>query len=212
MVLSASSPVNFGLNFRLNMPRADYESTDWNSMWNSLNNMTIDEFAYDEAFSDMGYAGGVFLRFNKGRGFVHTEAMFAINSIGFTAFEGSTREEIRYSTETTTLNTPVYLGRNLICTNVFKVRAFTGPQFVWQMHTDARVTRDGAEYSLDNSAVDFDEFTWLWSVGAGFELFMFSLDARYGFDLKGIEGINDVKERIDQKTNMLEFTLGFKFF
>lgn len=214
LVSTANSPVNFGLNFRLNMPRATFESTDWDNVLDDVNSATsFGELQEVEGVSDMGYAGGLFLRFNKGKGFLHSEAMFSMNSTGFNALDGSTLETINYTTEATTFNLPVYLGRNLVNSPAFKVRAFTGPQFAWVMNSSATITHeDGSKFDVEDSSVEFDSFTWLWSLGAGIEIFMFSLDARYGFDLKGIEGVNDLEQSFKQTTNMLEFTLGFKLF
>ncbi|MDA3852974.1 MAG: outer membrane beta-barrel protein, partial [Bacteroidales bacterium] len=117
-----------------------------------------------------------------------------------------------YSTESSTFNVPVYLGRNIINSRAFKLRAFTGPQFAWIMNATATGSRNGDEIEDFDSDFEFDNFTWLWSVGVGFELFMFNIDARYGFDLKGIEGANSLEQSFHQKTNMFEFTLGFKLF
>lgn len=205
----AGSPVNFGLNFQLVMPRASLETTEWDAVWDDFTSSSTSELANIEGISDLGYAGGIFLRFNgKGKGFLHSEAMFSFNSSGFTAFDETTQEEINFSTESTTFKVPIYLGRNLINTNAFKIRAFTGPQFTWLMTASANGT------NIDDADADFDldDFTWLWSLGAGIEIFMFSIDARYGFDLKGIEGANDLEQSFNKKTNLVEFTLGFKFF
>lgn len=206
LVSFANSPVNFGLNFRLNMPRATFEATDWSSTLSSggLENV-LDN-------SEMGYAGGIFLRFNKGKGFLHSEAMFSFNSTGFTALEGSSLDEINYSTESTVFNVPVFLGRNLVNSPAFKIRIFTGPSFSWLMSSTATGTRNGHEIDDTDSDFEFEDFTWLWSLGGGLEIFMFSLDARYCFDLKGIEGANSLEQSFNQKTNLVEFTLGFKFF
>ena len=206
LVLSANSPVNFGLNFRLNMPRTSFETVEWNTA------TTTDGLEDVLDNSEMGYAGGVFLRFNKGKGFLHSEAMFSFNSTGFTALEGSSLKTINYSTESTTFNVPVFLGRNIVNSKAFKIRAFTGPSFSWLMSANATGTRDGIEIDDANSHFDFDEFTWLWTLGGGIEIFMFSLDARYSFDVKGIEGANGLEQSFKQKTNLVEFTLGFKFF
>lgn len=213
LVSFANSPVNFGLNFQLNMPRATLESTDWGEVWNDVTSSSNSEDLQEIlGVSDLGYAGGIFLRFNKDKGFLHTEAMFSFNSSGFTALEASSLDVINYSTESTTFNLPVYLGRNLINSQAFKMRAFTGPQFTWIMSASASGTRDGEEIEDVESDFEFDDFTWMWSLGAGIEIFMLSLDARYGFDLKGIEGANGLEESFTQKTNVIQFTLGFKFF
>ena len=209
LVTFANSPVNFGLNFRLNMPRASFEATDWSNVFSGISSgQSLDDVVDN---SDIGYAGGIFLRFNgKGKGFLHTEAMFSFNSSGFTALDGA--ETINYTTESTTFNVPVYFGRNVINSRVFKLRAFTGPQFAWIMDASVTGSRNGNDIEDLDSDFEFDKFTWLWSVGAGFELFMFSVDARYGFDIKGIEGANSLEQSFKQKTNMFEFTLGFKLF
>lgn len=207
----ANSPVNFGLNFQLNMPRATLESTDWGEVWNDVTSSS-DNLQTIEGVSDLGYAGGIFLRFNKGKGFLHSEAMFSFNSSGFTALDGTTNETINYSTESTKFNVPVYLGRNIVNSKAFKIRVFTGPQFSWIMSASATGSRDGIDIDDIDSDFDFDDFTWLWSLGGGLEIFMFSLDARYGFDLKGIEGANGLEQSFNQKSNLVEFTLGFKFF
>lgn len=209
-ILVANSPVNFGLNFRLNMPRSSFESEDWDNAFSHVEGIDDLQNVLDK--SETGYAGGVFLRFNKGKGFLHSEAMFSFNSTGFSALDGTTQQVVNYASESTTFNVPVFLGSNIINSKLFKVRAFTGPQFSWIMNASATGTRDGVEINDFDSDFEFDNFTWGWAIGAGVELFMFSLDVRYNFDVKGIEGANSLKESFNQKTNMVEFTLGFQFF
>lgn len=210
LMLFANSPLNFGLNIRLSMPRATYESTDWNNMFSDISTTADLVDIVDD--SDKGYAGGAFLRLNKNKSFIHTEAMFSFNSSGFTALDGTTSDELRYTTESTVFNVPVYIGHNLIDSRVFKIRAFTGPSFSWIMKSSVNATRNGTEIEDFDSNFDLSNYFWLWSLGAGVELFIFSLDVRYSFDLTGVEGAESLEESFKQKTNMMEFTLGVKLF
>lgn len=212
--LLANSPLNFGLNFRVNMPRATYESTNWDGVLDEVHNGNYTNSLEDVDKSQFGYAGGAFLRFNKGKGFLHTEAMFSFNSTGISTKDGDSNQTLTLTQESTDFNMPVYIGRNLINSSIFKVRAFTGPTLRWTMNSEYSAEHSGNDLDMDtfNSNVDLDNFSWLWSVGAGVEVFMFSLDARYGFDVKGISGATQLENSFSQKTNMLEFTLGFKLF
>lgn len=214
--LFANSPVNFGLNFRVNMPRTTYESTDWDNFFNEVSSdNTVSSYSSVVDESEMGYAGGVFLRLNgQGKGFIHSEAMFSFNSTGMST---STQDEIivetvTFTSESASLNVPIYYGRNLVCTPIFKVRAFTGPSFEWDLKSTTSAKRDGVDVSNVDNEVDLDNFDWSWAVGAGVEVFMFSLDARYCFNLKGVDGSAGAQNSFSQKTNMVEFTLGFKLF
>lgn len=209
-LMIANSPLNFGMNFRLSMSRAALESKDWNEVWNDVDNSS-ENLQNIAGNSHTGYAGGVFLRFNKRESFLHTEAMFSFNCSGFTAIDEE-GNDINYSTESTIFIVPIYLGRNIINSTAFTAHVFTGPQFAWVMNATATGSRDG--YEIDDLDSDFriDDFTWLWSAGVGIDVFMFSLDARYGFDIRGIEGASSLERSFNQKTNMFELTLGFKFF
>ena len=212
--LFANSPVNFGLNFRLNMPRAVYESTDWNQFFNDVSNVNSTN-SYTDVIdnSQMGYAGGVFLRFNgKGKGFLHSEAMFSFNNTGMTSQDAVTGEDVTLSTESSVFNVPIYLGRNFINTPVFKLRVMTGPSLEWNINTTTTGHREGVDISGVENDVTYNDFNWYWGIGAGVELFMFSLDARYRFDIKGMTGSTELQNSFNQQTNMVEFTLGFKLF
>ncbi len=212
--LFANSPVNFGLNFRVNMPRTTYESTNWDNFFDevSVNSSTT---TYTEIMDEpeVGYAGGVFLRLNGlGKGFIHSEAMFSFNSTGMSTIDVGTNEKVTFTSESSSFNVPVYYGRNLVNSPIFKVRAFTGPSFAWHLKYKSSAKRDGVDISEVDGEMDFDNFDWSWAVGAGVEVFMLSLDARYCFNLKGVDGSTGVQNSFSQKTNMLEFTLGFKLF
>ncbi len=202
-VAFANSPVNFGLNFRINMPKADFDEINWTDV-SGVGSVTDANDVLDE--SETGYAGGVFLRFNKNKTFLHSEAMFSFNTTGFSATDDA-GSPINFASETTTFNVPVFLGRNMINTKIFKIRAFTGPSFSWLMKSEST---DASGNVIDDVALS--EFDWRWAVGGGVELFMLSLDVRYGFDLQGVEGSTSLQNSFNQSTNMLEFTLGFKFF
>lgn len=212
--LLANSPVNFGLNFRLNMPRAVYESTDWNQFFDDMSNASSADGYTDVMDNSMvGYAGGIFLRFNgKGKGFLHNEAMFSFNSTGMTTEDATTGEDVTITTESTVFNVPIYLGRNLINTPAFKLRVMTGPSLEWDINTTTTAHRDGVDISDVNNAVERNGFDWYWGVGAGLELFMLSLDARYRFNMQGVTGSTELQSSYSQRTNMVEFTLGFKIF
>lgn len=212
--LLANSPVNFGLNFRLNMPRAVYQSTDWNQFFDEMSVANSTD-GYTDVIdkSMMGYAGGIFLRFNgKGKGFLHTEAMFSFNSTGISSEDAITGEDVTFTTESSLFNVPLYLGRNLVNAPAFKLRVMTGPSMVWNINTTTTAHRDGVDVSDVNNNVEQNDFDWYWGVGAGIELFMLSFDARYCFDLRESTGASQMQSSFSQRTNIVEFTLGFKIF
>lgn len=213
----ANSPINFGLNFRASMPYSSFESTDWNAFYDDIKNSdgssamaTATEVTDVVDNSSLGYAGGAFLRLNRDKNFLHTEAMVAFQSTGveYVVDDGL----FNYTTKSRHLSVPVFVGRNLINSSTIKVRAFTGPVFSWLMNASATSTIDGDAMDNFDGDIDLNEMTWLWSVGAGVEVLMLSFDVRYGFSLNDIENVAQLENSFNQSTNMLEFTLGFKIF
>lgn len=214
-IVMANSPINFGLNLRMSMPYSTFESTDWDQFHEDITgNPSRGEISDVLDNSSLGYAGGAFLRLNRDKNFLHTEAMIAFQSTGleYTVDEGQGNQTLNYSTDSRHLAVPVYFGRNLINSPVLKVRAFTGPVFSWLMNASATSTLDGDAIDNFDGDIDLNEMTWLWSLGAGVEVMMFSFDVRYGFSLKDIENVAQLENSFNQSTNMLEFTLGFKLF
>lgn len=208
--LQAGSFVNFGFNFRLTMPYETYENTDWNSILSEETTVPeLENFVNDDS---KGYAGGLFLRLNKGKSFLHTEAMLSMSKTGFTAVDVSSSGIFSYQTKSSGLNVPIFYGYNLFDMRLFKIRVFTGPQFQCIMNTSVSGTYNGDEIEDFASDFTYEDFDWLWYVGGGVEVFVFSLDVRYGFDIKGVECMYDLENSFNQNTNMLEFTLGFKLF
>ena len=218
--LLANSPVNFGLNFRLNMPRSVYNSTDWDQFFDDIaQESSTDGYTNVVDNSNMGYAGGVFLRFNgnsdgerSGKGFLHTEAMFAFNSTGVLTEDARTGEDLTINTESTVFNVPVYFGRNFVNKPAFKFRIMTGPSLEWNINTTTTAHHDGVDISNVHSSVAQNDFNWYWGVGAGIELLMFSFDARYCVDMEKATGASGAGSSYSQRINMVEFTLGFKLF
>lgn len=200
-IILALSPVDFGFNFQLNMPKSSFDDTDWSEVSNRLNLSNI-----NEVLPDVGYAGGIFLRLNIDESFIQSEAMFAFDCFDVEG-EDVEGEEFQETVEKTSLEVPVFLGSNLIDGSAFKLKLFTGPTFSWLMESS----------SLDAEVLDVDDlalrdFKWFWSVGAGFELFMFSFDARYSHDMAGIHSTEQLENSFDKPTNMVKFTLGFRIF
>ncbi len=204
----AGSPLNLGLNLRLNMPYSSYENME-DMSFDGSSTMDLVNVVDD---SNLGFGFGAFARLNRKKMFLHSEAMLVFSKVGFSAVDATTNQIVSYESKTKRLNIPIYAGYNILDNALLKARVFTGPSLEWDLDGDLSVETNGTEVEgLDNN-LELDEFTWLWGVGAGVEVLMFSFDVRYKFDLKGVENVDGFNNSFNQKTNLLEFTLGFKFF
>jgi hypothetical protein len=134
-----------------------------------------------------GYEAGLFFRVNITRLYIQPELLYSYRSVE----AAQTNEKLH----TKAIDVPVLLGFKIIDAKVFNLRAFIGPMFSFAVGEN--LTELYKKKPFDFSG----------QIGAGFDLFMFTLDFRYHYTLTKVAKTDDINLR----QNALVFSLGWKF-
>lgn len=190
------------------------------------------EFVQD---ASNGLSIGLFARLKMKRLFLQPEANFVVRNgkmnldvqdveVNTGTEDATVITEVSQGIQLSTLDIPILLGVKLIDLRVLKLNIFTGPSASillneqmdltpkFSGNTNQEVDYKGVsinkpfEEGFDLSK-ELETANWNWQVGAGVDIASFYLDVRYEY------GLNDItKLDFEQKTNMLMFSVGFKFF
>jgi len=203
--LFASAQLNFGLkagyNSSLNLDNITAVSTgdyNLNSVKGELNN---------------GFHGGVFIRIG-GKIYVQPELLYGLQKKTYQLnIEDASNKSIPIDKLVTfsTVDVPVLIGYKIVDGKIFNIRAFAGPKF--KLNAGSTVSFENIqnlkEETLKNElGGEFKKSSVGLELGAGVDLFMFTLDAR-------LNVINDVYTSTWQSkpdlTSNLVVSLGWKF-
>jgi len=193
--------VKAGYNSSLNLDNITAVSTgeyDLNSVKGELNN---------------GFHGGVFIRVG-GKIYVQPELLYGMQKKAYQlTIEDATNQNIPIDKLVTfsTIDIPVLIGYKIVDGKIFNIRAFAGPKF--KLNAGSKFSFENIQ-NLDEETLkddlggEFKDASVGLELGAGIDLFMFTLDARFNV-------INDVYTSTWQSkpdlTSNLVVSLGWKF-
>jgi len=149
-----------------------------------------------KADSKGGYNFGAFGRFGGEKLYLQPEFLYVVKNEGFSG--GSATDAIKMKS----IQVPVLLGLKLIDLKVASIRAFTGPAISFPTGYD----------SDHNFKYNFNNSVWDYQLGAGIDLLMFTLDARYEWGLSKSFDTTDPSSNFTSKGNTFTVSLGFKIF
>lgn len=173
---------------------------------------------------------GVFARLKLKRFFIQPEGNINVRNgkmnINVSGIDPSNPTNVDYISQgikLSTLDIPLLFGVTAIDLRVLKVNIFTGPTASILLNEQITFTPnfkiESEEVAPESVSIDnpnFEEFniedelekaSWNWQAGVGADIGNFYLDVRYEY------GINNLtKLDFEQKSNMLIFSVGFKFF
>jgi len=144
-----------------------------------------------------GFQFGAFARFGN-KLYVQPEIMFVT--------KGGTLDVTDVGKSTVNLKTfqiPVLVGYTLLNLNVVNLRIMTGPAISFVTNKEIEI-KEGDEFITDS---DLKDAIWSFHLGAGVDVFMFTLDVRYEWGLNNIYA--GAKESGDIKSNLWNISLGW---
>jgi len=179
-----------------------------------------------------GLSIGLFARLKLKRLFLQPEANFVVRNGKMNLYvepdvenENATAiTEVTQGIQLSTLDIPVLFGIKALDLKVLKLNLFTGPSASIILNENIDLTPKfdvSSDETIENKGVsinkpfedgfdlskELETANWNWQVGASLDIANFYVDVRYEY------GLNDItKLDFEQKTNMLMFSVGFKFF
>jgi len=202
----AQLPVNLGLKL------------GWNSSKISTSNLSTNLSDYSPT-NNNGYLIGAFGRLNIKSFFIQPEVYFAVKkgatSVGFSGEDGQPLK-VTQDIDLKTFDIPMLLGYRVLDLKVLSMQVFTGP--VMSINTE------GSSVSITNMGGLADDafaglkdpsgVNWAYQLGLGFDIALFTIDARYEWGLSNIDtgsiaAIKDIS--FDQKSNMFTLSVGWRF-
>lgn len=203
--LFASAQFNFGI-------KGGYNSSLNLDNINSISNGTYDLSSVAGELNN-GFHGGVFIRIG-GKIYVQPELLYGLQKKNFQlTIQDATNPNLPIDKFVTfsTIDVPVLIGYKIIDGKIFNIRAFAGPKF--KLNAGSKLSFENIQ-NLDKATLEKDlggEFKNAsigLELGAGVDLFMFTLDAR-------LNVINDVysftKDTKPDLTSNFIVSLGWKF-
>ncbi len=203
--LFASAQFNFGIK------------GGYNSSLNLENISTVQSGTYDlnRVAGELknGFHGGVFIRVG-GKIYVQPELLYGLQKKNFQlTILDATNPSLPIDKFVTfsTIDVPVLIGYKLVDGKIFNIRAFAGPKF--KLNAGSKFSFENIQ-NLDEQTLkndlggEFKNASVGLELGAGVDLFMFTLDAR-------LNVINDVysftKDTKPDLTSNFVVSLGWKF-
>lgn len=211
--LFAQLPISLGV--KLGMTSSTFTTDNLNELYDGDTKYSVGNFTED---AQNGFQIGLMSRVKFKKWFVQPELYYSLKKGEMTAtgFDASNAEiPITQKVEMNNLDLPILLGYRLIDLKVVKLNLFTGPVASFQLSNvvalNGSVDQDG--FKFKNAAGDVDpesemrNANWNWQAGVGLDVAMLYFDIRHEW------GLNDItKADFEQKSNMLIFTVGWKFF
>ncbi|QZE15472.1 PorT family protein [Halosquirtibacter laminarini] len=198
----AQLPVNLGLKL------------GWNSSKVSTSTLSTNLSDYSP-LNNNGYLVGVFGRINLKNFFIQPEVYYSLKK-GETDFDITPKEsnpvKVTQKVDLKTFDIPVLLGYRLLDLKLASMYAFTGP--VMSINTEGSSisfsNTDGLADDVLAGLKDPSGVNWAYQLGLGFNVALFTIDARYEWGLSNIEnGLTNVS--FDQKSDMFTLSLGWRF-
>ena len=173
-----------------------------NSTKITTDNMSFNGYNYSDFKSDAksGFNIGAFARIGGKKIYLQPELLYCQRNGQSTS--GTTNQTLTLKT----IQVPVLLGFKLIDLKVASLRAFTGPAMSYVMSSS------NVEMNLPNfDPKNFKNNIWDWQLGGGVDVLMFTFDVRYEWGLSNTSGGNLSNIGFVNKSNILTFSIGFKF-
>lgn len=202
----AQLPVNLGLKL------------GWNSSKISTSNLSTNLSDYSPT-NNNGYLIGAFGRLNIKSFFIQPEVYFAVKkgatSVGFSG-EGEQPFKVTQDIDLKTFDIPMLLGYRVLDLKLLSMQVFTGP--VMSINTEGSSISISSIGELPEGALsglkDPSGVNWAYQLGLGFDIALFTIDARYEWGLSNIDtgsiaAIKDIS--FDQKSNMFTLSVGWRF-
>lgn len=158
----------------------------------------------------LGFRGGLFARVNFNKFYIQPEINFS--QVGGEGLFGNTPGRI-YGSKANTLEIPVLLGFKLINLKVINLRAYGGGFWAWNMTNDISV--NDVVFPENNTSVTSEKagrYNGGLILGAGVDIWRFTLDARYQWGLANMFGTNTLFQdaRAGFQYGTFNVTLGVK--
>lgn len=159
-----------------------------------------------ESTHKAGFQGGAFLRVNIKNLYLSPAVYYTLRQTEASAeLTGSTIDV--WETTTHSLDVPLQVGYNFVDIPSFKLRAQTGPVLSFNFASET-------EYANSITVQDDPDFNTAalgWRIGAGVDVWKFTLDAGYEFGMTDVAdaefyGGNDTRNR----ANVIYALIGFK--
>lgn len=151
-----------------------------------------------------GYQFGAFVRFGK-KIYIQPEVMFATK--GGIIIDDSLSYSTKATVDLKTLQIPLLVGYTLINMKVVNVRIMTGPAISFVTSKEITVNANNLLDEFDGKNIK--DAIWSWQLGAGVDVFMFTLDVRYEWGMNNIWDAS-AGEVNDMKQNLWNVSLGWK--
>lgn len=171
----------------------------------SLNENVSTNFSTIKSNMMPGFDIGVFFRIG-GRWHFQPEVMYSYKVIDFNATnynDGSvTTSKYKYQT----IDIPLLVGVSIIDNNFFKLRAFIGPSFSFNVYDKAFSTGD--IFTNPEEAIDFRSYYINADMGVGVDIWRFTVDVKWEFACTPGMKIDEISKGV--YFNMLKLGIGFR--
>ncbi len=174
-----TSPVSFGVHAGLINTKIETEIPSVSEIQNKADN---------------GMMLGAFMRLTLDKWYIQPELNLASRKTKIT-IDGENGE---FKKET--MDIPMLMGYKIVKLPIFKLRAFAGPVASFKINHSFSSTLE-EQFKKES----FDGASWHAKVGAGIDVWKFTLDVDYEF------GLTDVSAEFMKKNKMVNVTLGFRF-
>lgn len=215
--LGAFAQLPFSLGVKVGLTSSKFTTDNLDALYADDTKYSLGDFSDD---AQNGFQIGLMSRLKFKKWFVQPELYYSFKK-GKTSVDGvdpaGQSVQITQKVEMNNLDVPILLGYRLIDLKVVKLNLFTGPVASFQVKNAINFTGDvladelkykksSADNPIDPEA-EMKNANWNWQAGIGIDIAMLYLDVRHEW------GLNDItKADFEQKSNMLTFTLGWKFF
>jgi hypothetical protein len=186
---------------------------------------TIRDYNADDFKSEAsgGYNLGAFARIGLGKVYLQPEVLYSMKK-GQTSFDlveaidgQNPVNGITQNIDIKSVEIPILLGFKLLDLKLASIRAFTGPAMSIILDNSAiEVSKSGISLNQDfkDNLTDVNNLknnTWDWQLGAGVDIAMFTLDARYSWGLTNLFDGDNTNIGFESKGNYVTVSLGFRF-
>ncbi len=151
-----------------------------------------------------GFQGGAFLRVNIKKLYLSPAVYYSLRQTEASGeFNGLAAD---WETTHHSLDVPLQVGYNIVDIPMFKLRAQTGPVLVFNFASETEVA--GVTFNNDP---DFSTAQLGWRIGAGVDVWKFTLDAGYEFGVTDISDSELYGNDTRNRANVIYALIGFKF-
>jgi len=213
----AQLPISLGVKLGLNSSKINSENFTAPDTWTDYNTSDL----LDDAKN--GFNVGAFARLKLNRFYLQPELYYSVKkgSTDFNVPESlDLGDAVTQNLKLKTVDIPLLLGMKVIDLKLASVRAFTGPvmSVILDNSSISYNKADGVKIdNIDDFSMDnWKDNSWGWQLGGGIDVAMFTFDVRYEWGLTNVNSLDKAKDLgklgLENKSNMLTFALGFKFF